>query len=160
MVWNNAGSSSFSPCTLARAANASDFIVNLPILRPSLRLYYCNGKFTIFMLANYLTYYALCYANFALASLWFPPLYKDFIAIDTWCQILMTSLYKGGVSVSFSCTPIWMLQDLQADVCARRESVSGRLGSGRLDLFRRFRAFEQFSRSLHSCIIDDIWIID
>jgi len=27
-----------------RAANASDFIVSLPILRPSLWLYDCNGK--------------------------------------------------------------------------------------------------------------------
>ena len=38
-----------------RAANASDFIVNLPILGPSLRLYDFNGKSTIFTLANYLT---------------------------------------------------------------------------------------------------------
>ena len=79
-----------------RAANASDFIVNLPILWPSLRLYDCNGKSTIFMLANYLTYTLYVTLTLPLASLQFPPLYKAFINIDTWRQILMTPLYKGG----------------------------------------------------------------
>src|SRR6218665_897796 len=66
-----------------RAANASDFIVNLPVLWPSLRLYDCNGKSTIFMLANYLTYTLYVTLTLPITCLRFPPLYKDFINIDT-----------------------------------------------------------------------------
>ena len=82
--------------TSCRAANASGFIVNLPILWTSLRLYDCNGKSTIFTLANYRTYTLYVTLTLPLVSLRFPPLYKDFVNIDTWRQILMTSLYKGG----------------------------------------------------------------
>jgi len=83
-------------CASSRAANASDFIVNLSILQPSLRLYDCNGKSTIFTLANHLTYTLYVTLTLPLVSLRFPHLCKDFVNIDTWRQILKTSLYKGG----------------------------------------------------------------
>jgi len=48
---------------ICRAANASDFIVNLPILRPILQLYDFNGKSYDFY-ARRLSYYAaFCVAN-------------------------------------------------------------------------------------------------
>ena len=61
-----------------RAANASEFIVNFSILQPILCVYNCNGKSTIFTLANYLTYYAVCYANFAASVFTIPTLVQGF----------------------------------------------------------------------------------
>ena len=70
----------------------------LPILWPSLWLYDCNGKSTIFKLANYLTYTLYMYVTLTLplASLRFPPLYKDFINIDTWRQNDINDIFVQG----------------------------------------------------------------
>jgi len=46
----------------------------------------------------------------------------------------------------------WRPPELQADVCARRVSVIGRLGSGRLDLFRPLGRSISF-RSLYTAAL-------
>src|SRR6218665_616870 len=51
-----------------RAANASDFIVKLPILRPSLRLYDFNVKSYDFY-ARQLSYYLRCINEWLLANI-------------------------------------------------------------------------------------------
>jgi len=51
-----------------RAANASDFIESLPILRPSLRLYDCNDKFYNFY-ARRLSYLLRCINEWLLANI-------------------------------------------------------------------------------------------